>query len=105
VENVFEVRFLFPTHGDDKVIALLGLIARQLPEVLHAMPGATGFKAPRDVSLTLEIFAEDAADAVAQATAKVARAFELSSQTMPSDFSVEATPAEELEPEDPSSRP
>ena len=50
--------------------------------------------------MTLEIFADDAGDAVAEATAKVRLAFELSSETMPSDFSVKATPAEELEIED-----
>ncbi|HEY8816847.1 MAG TPA: hypothetical protein VIP57_17340 [Candidatus Dormibacteraeota bacterium] len=64
------------------------------------MPGGTGFKAPRDAILTLEIFAEDAADAVSVATTKVRHAFELSSRAMPPGFSVEAMPAEELEPED-----
>jgi len=84
---------------DEKLLGLIGLIARRLPDVLHATGGVTKFKPPRAAVLTLEIFADDASDAVIEATQKVKLAFELSSKRMPTDFSVEAIPAEELEPE------
>jgi hypothetical protein len=94
---MFEVRFVFLTNGDQGVVGLIGLIAQRLPEVLQATAGTTSFRPWKEAVLTVEVFADDASDAVAEATKKVRLAFELSSKQMPSDFSVEAKPAEGLE--------